>query len=55
MATTNVKMPPVLESEDSYIEWINDLKIWQLFTDLPKAKQGPAVYLSLTGRARECV
>ena len=48
-------MPPVLESEDSYIEWINDLKIWQLFTDLPKAKQGPAVYLSLTGRARECV
>ena len=55
MATTNVKMPPVLESEDAYIEWINDLKIWQLFTDLPKAKQGPAVYLSLTGRARECV
>ena len=52
---TNLKMPPVLESEDQYLEWSNDLKVWQLFTDLAKAKQGPAVYLSLTGRARECV
>ena len=51
----NLKMPPVLETEDQYLEWVNDLKIWQLFTDLEKAKQGPAVYLSLTGRARECI
>ena len=55
MAASNMKMPPALESEEQYLEWVNDLKIWQLLTDLPKAKQGPAVYLSLTGRARECV
>ena len=52
---TNVKMPPRLEAEDTYLEWTNDLKIWQLFTDLEIERQGPAVYLSLTGRARECV
>ena len=55
MVTTNVKMLPILESEDAYIEWINDLKTLQLFTDLPKAKQVPVVYISLTVRARECV
>ena len=55
MAASNMKTPPALESEEQYLEWVNDLKIWQLLTDLPKAKQGPAVYLSLTGRARECV
>ena len=33
----------------------NDLPIWKMFTDLEKKKQGPAVYLTLSGRARECV
>ena len=28
--------------------------IWQMFTDLVKEKQGPAVYLCLSGKAREC-
>ena len=31
------------------------MKIWQIFTDLEKKKQGPELYLALTGRARECV
>ena len=31
---------------------MNDVKIWQLSTD---QKQGPTLYLKLTGRARECV
>ena len=31
------------------------MTIWQLFTDLKKEKHGPAVYLSLSGRARDCV
>ena len=51
----DLKTPPVLESEDSYSEWRHDLDIWELFTDLPAAKKGPAVYLSLSGRARDCV
>ena len=50
-----LKTPPVLVDEDGYGEWLNDVKIWQLFTDLEKKKQGPALYLTLTGRARECV
>ena len=52
-----LKMPPVLVDEDGYGEWLNDVKIWQLFTDLEKKKQSPALYLTLTGRARmrECV
>ena len=50
-----LKMPPVLVDEDGYGEVLNDVRIWQLFTDLEKKKQGPALYLTLTGRARECV
>ena len=49
------KIPPVLASEDTYIEWTNNLKIWQLFTDLESERQGPTVSLSLTRRAREYV
>ena len=50
-----LKTPQVLVDEDGYGEWLNDVKIWQLFTDLEKKKQGPALYLTLTGRACECV
>ena len=55
MASNRLKTPPVLVHEDSYDEWKGDLAIWQLYTDLDKKKQGPAVYLMLSGRARECV
>ena len=55
MAINNLKAPPVLVDEDSYQEWKNDLAIWQLYTDLENKRQGPAVYLVLSGRARECV
>ena len=52
---TNLKTPPLLSEEGNYTEWKNDLAIWQLYTDLDKKKRGPAVYLSLSGRAREAV
>ena len=55
MAMNNLKTPPVLVDEDSYQEWKNDLAIWQLYTDLENKRQGPAVYLGLSGRARECI
>ena len=47
--------PPVLEYEDHYAKRKNDLDVWQLYGDLNKKKRGPAVYLTLSGRARECI
>lgn len=54
-SSQSLKQPPILENDDSYPEWKNDIDIWLLFTDLDKKKQGPAVYLTLAGRARECI
>ena len=38
-----------------YENWTKEIKICQIFTDLPKEKQGPAIYLTLAGKAREAV
>ena len=54
-ASNSLKSPPVLKDEDDYTNWKQDLEIWQLYTDLDKKKQGPAVYLCLSGKAKECV
>ena len=51
----NLKSPPVLAEEDDYTNWKQDLEVWQMYTDTAAAKQGPAVYLCLSGQARECV
>ena len=51
----NVKNPPLLESSASYESWEKSLKLWQLVTDLKVEKQGPALVLSLTGKAKEAV
>ena len=45
----NLRTPPSLKGEDSYLEWKEDLAVWEMFTDLEKSKRGPAVYLTLTG------
>ena len=55
MATAQMKAPPVFDDDEDYSSWRNDVEIWQMFTELPAKKQGPAVYLSLKGRAREAV
>ena len=53
---SQLKAPPQFNPEvEDYERWKNDLEIWETFTDLSKSKQGPAVYLSLTGKAREAV
>ena len=52
---SNLKTPPILEDEEHYRVWKQDLSNWQLFTELEKVKQGPAVYLILKGNAREGV
>ena len=50
----SLRTPPILAGEDSYLEWKEDLKVWELFTELEKKKRGPAVYLTLKGNARDC-
>ena len=56
MATGHqLKAPPVFKEEDDYMSWKNDIEVWQMFTDIDQKKRGPAVYLSLTGKAREAV
>ena len=49
----NFKNPPKLESHTSYENWEKALELWRLATDVAKEKQGTAVVLTLTGKARD--
>ena len=51
----NIKTPPSLAKCSSYETQLKEIKIWQTFTDLAVKKQGPAIFLTLEGRAREAV
>ena len=55
MTASQIKALPVFNEEEDYLHWKNDLEAWKLSTDTEKKKMGPAVYLMLTGRAREAV
>ena len=55
MAQLNPKTLPVPSDLEGYSNCRADFEIWEMFTDLEKKKRGPAVFLSLTGQARECV
>ena len=50
----SLKNPPVLSDDVEYSEWKNDLDIWELYTNLDKKKRGPALFLSLQGKAKVC-
>ena len=39
----------------AYSEWKKELKIWCDFTDVNKKKQGGALFLTLSGKARQSV
>ena len=39
----------------TYEDWKKELNIWRKFTDLSKQRQGGALFLTLTGKARETV
>ena len=45
--------PPTLSDNVDYDDWEREIKIWQMATDVVKSKQGPTIYLSLEGKARE--
>ena len=49
------KAPPSLLKCGSYETWLKEIKIWQRFTNLDPKKQGPAIFLTLEGTAREAV
>ena len=53
--STNIKTPPSLSKCTSYETWLKEIQIWQTFTDLEPKKQGPAIFLTLEGQAREAV
>ena len=54
MDSATRKVPPKLEDGMNYLEWRNDLLVWELFTDLTDEQKGPSLYLSLKGKARDC-
>lgn len=49
------KNPPEMRDDLLYDDWKKELKIWCSFTDLDKKRQGPALFLTLKGKARETV
>ena len=49
----NFSIPPKLEHGDNYENWEKSLKLWRLITDIPNSKQGAALVLQLSGKARE--
>lgn len=47
--------PPRFESSTNYESWKKEIKLWQLCCRLKKDQQGPALALSLQGKAKEAV
>ena len=45
--------PPEFSESLSWTDYKKEIKIWQALTTLDAKKQGPCLYLSLTGKARE--
>ena len=48
------KVPPKLTDKTDYVDWKYDIAVWRMYTDLVKGRQGPALFLSLEGKALEC-
>ena len=56
MASGRLYMPPSLNNVDELDNWFRELEKWQCVTDLEVAKQGPAIYLSLSEKiSHDCV
>ena len=55
MSSHSIKAPPALSKSISYETWLKEIEIWKLYTDTPVEKQGPAIFLTLEGKAREAV
>ena len=49
------KVPSSLTSSTCYEDWLKEIEILQTFADLTDEKQGPAIFLTLEGKARETI
>ena len=49
------KAPPSLSDSTTFETWLKEIAIWQAFTSHELKKQGPAIFLTLEGKAREAV
>ena len=49
---SNYRNPPRFDESTGYDTWKNEIKIWELVTDLDKKKQALAITLTLTGKAK---
>ena len=52
---SNFKSPPALNENSVYEQWKKEIAIRQAFTDLSAEKQDSAIFLTLSGKAREAV
>ena len=52
---SHFKAPPPMRDDLSYADWKKELAIWQTFTEMETKRQGAALFLSLSGKARETV
>ena len=52
---SNNKSPPSLSSSKSFTDWLKLIDIWRRFTNLEPGKQGPAIVLSLEGKAQDAI
>ena len=50
-----LKTPPAWSDDGNYDDWKKELEMWEEVTELAPEKRGPALYLSLTGNAKEAV
>ena len=42
-----LKSPPLMGENISYPEWKTEIELWSDITELPKSKQGGALYFTL--------
>ena len=49
------KAPPTLEKNSLYVNWKKEVQIWEAFTSLPEEKRAPAIFMTLTGEAKEAI
>ena len=55
MSSSSSKWPPLLSQSKTYEEWLKLFRIWRMYTELSKKRQGPTLVLSLEGEAQEAV
>ena len=49
------KAPPILGKDSLYVKWKKEIKIWEASMSVPEEKRAPAIFMTLTGEAREAI